>query len=108
MDTIGDACDADDDNDTVLDASDNCPLISNVNQNDLDSDTIGDACDSQTIITSNTILSTDTSIGGDLVVETGFVLTINPGVTMDIDFVNQKILIKSGGGLLVKSGGTII
>ena len=107
MDTTGDACDTDDDNDTILDGSDNCSLIANVNQNDLDSDATGDACDSQTIITSNTILTTDTSIGGDLVVETGVVLTINPGVTMDIDFVNNKILVKSGGGILIKAGGTI-
>jgi hypothetical protein len=40
-------------------------------------------------------------------VETGNVLTINPGVTMDIDFVNNKILVKFGGGILIKSGGTI-
>ena len=40
-------------------------------------------------------------------VETGVVLTINPGVTMDINFVNNKILVKSGGGILIKSGGTI-
>jgi hypothetical protein len=42
-----------------------------------------------------------------LIIEPGVVLTINPGVTMDMDFVNQKILIKFGGGILVKSGGTI-
>jgi hypothetical protein len=44
---------------------------------------------------------------GDLVVETGVLLTINPGVTLDVDFANQKILIKFGGGILIKSGGTI-
>jgi hypothetical protein len=107
MDSKGDACDTDDDNDTISDGSDNCPLISNENQIDLDSDGTGDVCDSQTTITSNTILDDDTSLLGDLTVETGVVLTINPGVTMDIDFVNNKILVKSGGGILVKSGGTI-
>ncbi len=61
----------------------------------------------ETTITSNTILTTNTSLAGDLVVETGVILTINPGVTLDIDFVNQKILIKFGGGILIKSGGTI-
>ena len=63
--------------------------------------------DGQTTITSNTILTTNTSLVGDLIVEPGVVLTINPGVTLDIDFVNQKILIKFGGGILIKAGGTI-
>jgi len=93
--------------DGFSDLADNCPLTPNANQNNLDSDATGDACDSETRITSNTILTSDTSLFGDLVVETGVALTINPGVTLDIDFANQKILVKFGGGILVKSGGTI-
>ena len=107
MDGIADVCEPDTDSDGIIDDDDNCPNVSNVNQNDLDSDGTGDACDSETIITSNTILTSDTSLVGDLTVETGIVLTINPGVTLDIDFVNQKILVKFGGGILIKSGGTI-
>lgn len=42
----GDPCDADDDGDGVLDAADNCPLVSNPKQTDSDDDGIGDACDS--------------------------------------------------------------
>ncbi len=113
-DGIGDVCDSfpndpdnDIDGDGVSGDIDNCPNVSNANQNDLDSDGTGDACDSETIITSNTILTADTSLLGDLIVESGNVLTINPGVTLDIDFVNQKILVKFGGGILIKSGGTI-
>ena len=42
---IGDACDTDDDNDTVLDGADNCPLVANTDQTDTDGDGIGDVCD---------------------------------------------------------------
>jgi len=33
------------DADTVPDCRDNCPLVSNFNQSDVDSDTVGDSCD---------------------------------------------------------------
>ncbi|GAG07106.1 unnamed protein product, partial [marine sediment metagenome] len=39
------ACDPDDDNDTVPDVSDNCPLTPNVDQTDSDGDGLGNACD---------------------------------------------------------------
>ncbi len=44
-DGSGDACDADDDEDGILDAVDNCPVQSNTAQGDLDADGVGDACD---------------------------------------------------------------
>lgn len=44
-DNLLDDTDADDDNDTLADGSDNCPFISNVGQQAADNDGTGDACD---------------------------------------------------------------
>ncbi len=44
-DAEGDACDADDDNDTVADTGDNCQTVANTGQANNDGDAEGDACD---------------------------------------------------------------
>ena len=44
-DGLPDGCDPDDDNDTVVDSNDNCPLLANTNQLNTDGDSLGDACD---------------------------------------------------------------
>ena len=44
-DKLADCIDDDDDNDGLLDESDNCPLVKNVDQTDSDGDGNGDACD---------------------------------------------------------------
>jgi Thrombospondin type 3 repeat len=45
QDGAGDACDTDDDGDSIDDALDNCPTQANRAQADIDGDNIGDACD---------------------------------------------------------------
>lgn len=47
-DGLADCVDPDDDNDTVIDAIDNCPFVANLDQADADQDGIGNACDAQT------------------------------------------------------------
>ncbi len=44
-DGIGDVCDPDIDNDTILNEFDNCPETPNENQSDVDGNGIGDVCD---------------------------------------------------------------
>jgi hypothetical protein len=44
-DELGDACDPDDDSDTIVDASDNCIWTPNPDQSDVDVDGRGDVCD---------------------------------------------------------------
>ena len=45
-DRLGDESqDSDDDNDSVADAFDNCPLVANTSQSNVDGDALGDACD---------------------------------------------------------------
>ena len=45
QDGAADCVDDDDDNDGVTDSQDNCPVVSNVDQQNLDGDALGDACD---------------------------------------------------------------
>ena len=45
LDGIKDNCDADDDNDGVIDIDDNCPITYNPDQADNDNDGLGDVCD---------------------------------------------------------------
>ncbi|MFH1531297.1 MAG: thrombospondin type 3 repeat-containing protein, partial [Pseudomonadota bacterium] len=44
-DEYGDVCDPDDDNDSIDDLVDNCPMIANLNQANNDGDSMGDVCD---------------------------------------------------------------
>jgi len=45
--------------------------------------------------------------GTSLTVDSGFVLTLDPGVTLDFD-VDDNIIIKSGGGIMIKVPAAIL
>jgi len=91
----------DSDGDGIEDGIDNCPNH-NPGQGDHDNDMIGDACDPNTEITTNTV-ATDTTFGGDLTVD-GATFTIPFGITVEFDFVNNKIIIKNPGGKILIQG----
>jgi len=94
------------DGDGVPDSTDNCSTIFNPTQTNHDVDAMGDACDPNTEIIANTV-AVDTTFGGDLTVDSA-TFTIPSGITVNFDFVNNKILIKSPGGkILIESGGKI-
>jgi hypothetical protein len=59
------------------------------------------------IVQSSCILSLNSTIDGNVIVQNGVVLEIPSGVTLDIDFANHNLTVKSGGGVLIKNGGSI-
>ncbi len=62
--------------------------------------------DPNTEITTNTV-GVDTTFGGDLTVD-GASFTIPSGITVEFDFINNKIIIKNPGGkILIEFGGKI-
>jgi len=108
-DGIGDICEGlmgDSDGDSILDINDNCPSVSNFGQNNLDMDTAGDLCDTFNVIKVDTIVSSDFTSLGNLIVQDNSLLTIQSGVTVTIQSGNN-ITIESGSGVLIKSGGTL-
>lgn len=58
-------------------------------------------------ITSSCILPNSTTISGNLVVSNNSLLIIPNGMTLDMDLVHKHITVKSGSGILIKSGGKI-
>ncbi|MDH3384938.1 MAG: hypothetical protein OEL77_02875 [Nitrosopumilus sp.] len=47
------------------------------------------------------------SIPENIIIENGATLTLESGITLDVDFLGQFILVKNGGSLIVKDGGTV-
>jgi len=59
------------------------------------------------IVTESCTLLSDFTIIGNVTVQNNSVVTIPNEVTLNIDFVNFNLTVKSGSGVLIKSGGTI-
>lgn len=61
------------------------------------------------IITYDCTLNSNTVVGNqhDVIVQNNSVLVVPNGITLDIDFKNNKLIVKSGSGVLIESGGKI-
>jgi kumamolisin len=58
-------------------------------------------------LSSSCTLSTTSSATGNVIIQPSAVLTIPSGLKLSIDLIHHHLLIHSGGGVLVKSGGSI-
>jgi hypothetical protein len=59
------------------------------------------------IILQSCILGSNVLIHGNVIIQNNAVLTIPNGIRLNIDFTHFHLLVKSGGGVLIKSGGSI-
>ncbi len=59
------------------------------------------------VIDENCLLDEVVSVVGDVVVESGAVLTVGSGAILEIDFLNQKLSVESGSTLFVELGGFV-
>ena len=58
-------------------------------------------------IISSCVISSDATAPENVIVRSGAIMTIESGVTFDINFSNFNLTVKSGGSVLIESGGTI-
>jgi hypothetical protein len=59
------------------------------------------------VIRDCTLAKNTVGIKGNVIVQNGATLTIPSGKILNIDFANKHLLVKSGSGVLIKSGGKI-
>ncbi len=59
------------------------------------------------IITNSCTLDASADAPGSVIVQNGSVLNIPSGITLDIDLTTFNLTVQSGGGVLIKSGGTL-
>jgi len=60
-----------------------------------------------TIISSSCTVTSNVVAGGSVIVQSGAVMTIPNGVTLDIDFAKFNLKVEAGGEVLIESGGKI-
>jgi len=65
------------------------------------------AADVDTIISSNCTVTSSTTAGGSITVNSGAVMTIPSGVILDINFATKNLTVQAGGGVLIQAGGKI-
>ncbi|MGB6463762.1 MAG: S8 family serine peptidase [Nitrosotalea sp.] len=58
-------------------------------------------------IPSSCSISSTVTVPANVIVQSGSVLTIPNGLRLNIDFTHYHLLVKSGGGVLIKAGGAI-
>lgn len=58
-------------------------------------------------VTSSCTISSNVTAPANVIVQPAVVLTIPSGLKVSIDFTHYHLLIKSGGGVLIKAGGAI-
>jgi len=58
-------------------------------------------------VSSTCTMITSATVTGNVIVQSGVVLTIPSGVMLDINFATKNLTVESGGGVLIESGGKI-
>jgi len=58
-------------------------------------------------VTSSCRISSDSITPENVIVRSGAVMTIESGVTFDINFNSFSLTVESGGGVLIKAGGAL-
>jgi len=59
------------------------------------------------IITEDCILSGIAIAPANVIVQSGAIMFISNDATLDIDFANFNLTVKSGSGVLIESGGSV-